>query len=44
MVYSAERIIIPRVSLYYILIYKMHPNLKLHNKIRYIYTRELVIK
>ena len=44
MVYSAERIVILKLSLYYILVYKMHPNSKLGNDIIYIYARELVIK
>jgi len=38
MVYSAKRIVILRVLLYCILIYKMHPRLKLGNDIIYLRT------
>jgi len=37
MVYLAKRIVILRVLLYYILVYKMHPNLKLGNDIMYLH-------
>jgi len=36
MVYLAERIVILRVLLYYILVYKMHLKLKLGNDIIYL--------
>ena len=34
--YLADRIVIPRVSLYSVFVYKMHPKLKLGNNIIYL--------